>query len=52
MYIYIHICTYIYLRAWPRAGPWALGRCMGLGQNENYSFDLWAGIAKDESPSF
>ena len=27
MYIYIHICTYIYLRAWPRAGPWALGRC-------------------------
>ena len=29
MNIYIHICTYIYLRARPRAGPWALGRCPG-----------------------
>ena len=29
MYIHIHICTYIYLRARPRAGPWALGRAAG-----------------------
>ena len=35
----MHICKYMYIRARPRAGPWALGRAAGCQESD---FEFWA----------